>query len=380
MMSQIIVTLYDSFATAESVVEELTSGRNLRSEDVSLLTYEERGGGARQDDESATFLARLLGSGRDIGDVRDALVKLNVTDTDAQHFAEGLRRGNTLVAVRCDEAKVKEIYPVLQRYEPINITERATQWRETGWTGFQPGAKPFTAEEAAAERKRYAKPVHTGKAGKEEVLPVVEEKLVVGKHEVEHGGVRVYSRVVETPVEETVTLREEHVHVERRPVDRPVEASGLNAFQEGTIEMTEKAEEAVVTKQARVIEEVIISKDMEQRTEAIRDTVRHTDVQVEDTRHGQRQDYAAYENVFQTHYNTRFANSGYTYKQFLPAYRFGHTLRTHERYQNADWNTIEPDARRIWEERNPGTWDDFSHAIRYAWEQGPRDERKAVPT
>ncbi len=376
MMSQIVVTLYDSFATAESVVEELTSGRKLKSEDVSLLTYEDRGGDASQDDESATFLARLLGSGRDIGDVRDALIKLGVTDSDAQHFAEGLRRGNTLVAVRCDEAKVQEIYPVLQRYEPIDITERATQGREESWTGFQPEAKPFTAAEAAVERKPYAQPVRPGKAGKEEVLPVVEEKLVVGKHEVEHGGVRVYSRVVETPVEETVTLREEHVHVEHRPVDRPVEASELNAFKEGAIEMTEKAEEAVVTKQARVIEEVIISKDTEQRTEAIRDTVRRTDVQVEDTRHGERPDYAADENEFQTHYNTQFANSGYTYKQFLPAYRFGRTLRTHERYRNADWNTIEPNARRIWEERNPGTWHEFSHAIRYAWERGSRNERK----
>lgn len=375
-MSQIIVTLYDSFATAEAVVKELTSGRKLKSEDVSLLTYENRGGGARQDDESATFLARLLGSGRDIGDVRNALTKLGVTDTDAQHFAEGLRRGHTLVAVRSDEARFKEIYPVLQRYEPIDITERGTQWRKAGWTGFQPGAKPFTAEEAAAERKHYAKPVSTGKAGKEEVLPVMEERLVVGKREVEHGGVRAYSRIVETPVEETVSLREEHVNVERRPVDRPVEASELSAFKEGTIEMTEKAEEAVVTKQARVIEEVIISKDVEQRAEAIRDTVRRTDVQVEDTRHGQQPDYAAYENEFQTHYNAHFANSGYTYKQFLPAYRFGHTLRTHEHYRNADWGTIEPNARRLWEERNPGTWAKFSNVIRYAWEQGPRGERK----
>nr|MBS0021731.1 YsnF/AvaK domain-containing protein [Gammaproteobacteria bacterium] len=294
MMSHISAALYDNLATGKSVVKELTSVKKLQSEDVSLLTYESTGGDASQDTGSETFLARVLGSGRDISDVHNALVKLGVADTDAQHFAEGLRRGHTLVAVQSDEAKIKEIYPVLRKYDPIDTTERAAQWRKAGWTGFQPSAKRFTSEEAAAERKRYAKAGSIGKAGEEKVLPVAEEKLVVGKHEVEHGRVRAYSRVVETPVEERVNLREEHVHVERRPVDRPVGAGEVSAFKEGTVEVTERAEEPVVSKQARVIEEVVIYKDVEQRAEAIHDTVRRTDVQVEDTRH-QQPDYAAYE-------------------------------------------------------------------------------------
>jgi uncharacterized protein (TIGR02271 family) len=89
--------------------------------------------------------------------------------------------------------------------------------------------------------------------------------------------------VVETPVEERVALREEHVNVERRPVDRPV-AAGDDAFRERTIEATESAEKAVVSKEARVTEEVVVRKQAEERTETVSDTVRRTEVEVEDER------------------------------------------------------------------------------------------------
>jgi uncharacterized protein (TIGR02271 family) len=115
---------------------------------------------------------------------------------------------------------------------------------------------------------------------KEAVIPVVEEELRVGKREVEKGGVRITNRVTETPVEEEVRLREEHINVERRPVDRPV-SNADNAFQSGAIEVTETAEEAVVAKNARVVEEVVVNKDVQERTETVRDTLHRTDVDVE---------------------------------------------------------------------------------------------------
>jgi len=83
-------------------------------------------------------------------------------------------------------------------------------------------------------------------------------------------------------VQEQVTLREEHVTVERRPVDRPVTQADMSAFQQGTIEVTERAEQAVVAKEARVVEEVVVGKEATERTETIQDTVRRTDVDVEE--------------------------------------------------------------------------------------------------
>jgi uncharacterized protein (TIGR02271 family) len=106
------------------------------------------------------------------------------------------------------------------------------------------------------------------------------------KREVGRGSVRVRSYVVEQPVQEQVHLREERVHVERRPVDRPADIAVGTAepFRERTIEVTATAEEPVVGKEARVKEEIVVSKDAEERTETVSDTVRRTEVEVDDDR------------------------------------------------------------------------------------------------
>ena len=149
---------------------------------------------------------------------------------------------------------------------------------------------PLNARSGAASTERTsakhleADTMHTG-SGREEVIPVTEERLNVGKREVGGGRVRVRSYVVEQPVEEQVNLRDEHVNVERRPVDRPLTGADRDrAFQERTIEAEEKSEEAVVNKEARVKEELVVNKDVNQRTETVSDTVRRTEVDVQDER------------------------------------------------------------------------------------------------
>src|SRR5687767_15417459 len=97
----------------------------------------------------------------------------------------------------------------------------------------------------------------------------------------ETGGVRVRSRIVERPVEENIRLREENVHVERNPVDRPVSSSDMDNFQEREIELTERSEVPVVNKEARVVEEVRVSKEVNERNETVRDNVRETKIDVE---------------------------------------------------------------------------------------------------
>ncbi|MDQ3650291.1 MAG: DUF2382 domain-containing protein [Acidobacteriota bacterium] len=120
----------------------------------------------------------------------------------------------------------------------------------------------------------------------EVAVPVIEEELQVGKRAVEKGGVRVQSRVTEKPVEETVRLREEQVNVERRPVYRKVTDADVAALKGGTMEVTTMGEEVVVDKRARVVEEVVVGKDVTEHTETVRDTVRRTDVEVEDLTKG----------------------------------------------------------------------------------------------
>jgi len=111
-------------------------------------------------------------------------------------------------------------------------------------------------------------------------IPVIEEELQVGKREVEKGGIRLRTRVVESPVSENINLREEKVTVNRTPVDRPANSSDL---QEGEIEITERAEVPVVSKEARVVEEVSLNKEVTEREETVSDTVRKTEVDVDRT-------------------------------------------------------------------------------------------------
>ena len=110
---------------------------------------------------------------------------------------------------------------------------------------------------------------------------IIEENLQVGKRMEQTGGARIRSRIIEKPVEENVRLREEHVNMQRHNVNRPAADADFAAFKEGEMSVTESAERAVVAKEARVVGEVSIDKNVTEREEAERETVRSTDVQVE---------------------------------------------------------------------------------------------------
>jgi len=241
------------------------------------------------------------GIGAVTGGMIGALTDLGVPEEDAHTYAEGVRRGGALVTLTTDENRADDAAAILNRHGAVDIDERAAQWRQSGWPGtHDTSAQPLSHDDVLKHRETYRQPATAGVGAaalgttastdttrtvdtdREAHIPVVEENIQVGKREVERGGVRVYSRVTERPVQEQVNLREEHVNVERRPVDRPVTDATADAFQERTIEMTETAEVPVVSKEARVVEEVVVHKDVDQRTETVQDTVRRTDVDVEE--------------------------------------------------------------------------------------------------
>lgn len=112
-------------------------------------------------------------------------------------------------------------------------------------------------------------------------VDVVEEDLQVGKREVETGGARISSRIVERPVEERIKLREENVDVNRKKVDRPADSGDLENYKNRTIEEHETKEVPVVNKEARVVEEVSLEKNVDTRDEVIKDKVRKTEVDVD---------------------------------------------------------------------------------------------------
>ncbi len=197
-------------------------------------------------------------------------------------------------------------------------------------------------------------------------IPVVQEEMQVGKRQVLRGGVRVYSRVVEEPFEEKVSLREESVRVERQPVNRSATSADLSGGQEQVIEVQEFAEEPVVSKQARVVEEVRVGKDVSERTETVRDTVRHTEVNVEQTPSARG---AAFDDSdFRADYQKRYAASGASYDTYQPAYRYGYDIASDPRYKGRSFDEVESDLQADYRQRYPNsTWEKMKEAVRSGW-------------
>lgn len=113
-------------------------------------------------------------------------------------------------------------------------------------------------------------------------IPIVEERLEVGKRPIETGGLKIRKRVVEEPVSKQVDVRDEHVEVDRRPVNERVgdrEAGAM--FKDQDIDVTERGEKVVAGKEARVKEDLVVNKETGSHKETVQDTVRHTEVDVD---------------------------------------------------------------------------------------------------
>ena len=204
-------------------------------------------------------------------------------DEDTHAYGEGIRRGGYLVCAEVDEDQAHEACRVLEQSNSVDFDSRQEQWRSEGWQAHSGGS-------ALGMGGRTETSERSDRTVEEERIPLVEEELRVGKREVSRGGARVRSYVRETPVHEQVNLREEHVSVERRPVNETLGRGELDRdsdlLRERTIEMTETAEEAVVGKEARVREELVVKKTADQRVEQIDDTVRRTEVDVDEGTRG----------------------------------------------------------------------------------------------
>lgn len=268
-------------------------------------------------------------------------------EADHQLYAEAARRGSVGVAVDADsDAEAQKAADILRRGSAIDLDRESTEWRKSGWTGGTTGTAARTTGTASTTETQR---LQEGK----EIIPVVEEQLQVGKRQVQQaGGVRIHTRVTQKPVEAKVTLREEHVDVQRRPADRPL-TDADKAFRERNIEVTETREQPVVSKEARVVEEVVVGKNVQQRTETVRDQVRKTDVQVERT------------GVTGTPGSMASSTTGFGDPDL-----FARELATDPQYRGRDWTTVSTDAQRTFEQRYPGSkWDQFKDAIHRGYEK-----------
>jgi uncharacterized protein (TIGR02271 family) len=268
--SRTIAAFYETRADADNAVDALTShGFSRAAIDIA-------------DADRADQHDPIADDQRQPGGFTGWLHGVFGSHDDTHHYSEGIRRGGVLVTVTATEAEADQIIDVLEGTAPVDLDERSSQWRENGGTPSERTAYAPAAVVPADIERDAARDVD---ADGETTIPLIEEEIQVGRREVGRGSVRVRSYIVERPVSEDVTLRDERVSVERRPVDRPIDAADADAFRDRTISMTETAEEAVIAKTARVREEVVIRKTVDHHTETVSDTVRRTEVEIDDDRH-----------------------------------------------------------------------------------------------
>jgi uncharacterized protein (TIGR02271 family) len=203
-------------------------------------------------------------------------------------------------------------------------------------------------------------------AKSDNVLEVIEEAPEVGKEAVERGRMRIYNVVTQKEVAQDVGLRDETIRVQRRPANRAVTIDP-NLFKERSFEMVEVDEIAKVGKTARVIEEVSLGKEVAEKVETIKETLRRQDVAVEEVPAVRA--FRDYTKDFRDFYTKNLTTSGATYENLEPAFHYGYDLATKEPFRSSPWSAVEADSKRIWEEKNPGTWVQNQAIVKYAWEK-----------
>lgn len=309
-MTQTIVGVFDTFQEANNAVENLVQAGFARS---SMDVH------AQSMDSDVMDRSDSVGLGSQPSDRQDEGVMARIEQffqnlfggddrpQEVMHYQEAVRRGGALLTVDVvDDTQMDTVRAVLEGAGAVDIDERVTQWQSTGYTGYQDsslntgaGTRPYstgdsvasataspdaidatasTASTSSTSSTDFDTSLASGNVADEKALPVVREELEVGKREVQTGAFRVYTRRTETPVSETVSLREEHASIDRQAVDRPATAADM---QEGMVEVRETAERPVVEKTARVVEEVVVSKQATERSETINETLRGTEVEVE---------------------------------------------------------------------------------------------------
>ncbi len=267
-----VVGLFSTTAEAQKVKQALVA-QGYSSSDINVHAndaYDEEGEGTGYSDstrntETSSTTENVGNTTSGIGHrISNFFSSLSGGDDDAHNsYASGVNAGGALLSVKAEDNQANAVAALLRQHGARDIEggSRNASYEETTDTYRGTGTASANTTDQTS-------------------IPVVEEELVVGKREVDLGGVRVYSHIVERPVSADVSLHNESVGIQRRAVNRPATAAD---FQTGAqpIELRATGEEAVVGKTARVVEEVSVGRQGSDRTETINDTVRKTEVDIE---------------------------------------------------------------------------------------------------
>lgn len=262
MKYQTIAAAFDTRARAQAAANALKAA-GFHAADISLLDKEVSPDGPDWTEKSPSLWQRIFGA--------------DVREHEAAVYHQTIERGGAVVSVRVPDYEVAHATGVLDLYHPIDVRDRALT------SGFAPAAQveavakkaivPMAAKQEVAVSPKLAE-IH------DQVLPLAEEQLQVGKKMIETGKTRVRRFVTERDVSADVTLHEEHAEIIRRAVTDPKFPGDVD-WADREIEVIETAEQALVNKTARVVEEVLLKKIGSDHVQTLHEKVRRQQVNVE---------------------------------------------------------------------------------------------------
>jgi predicted glutamine amidotransferase len=273
-----------------------------------------------------------LGVGAAVGGVVGALVDVGVPKEHAAYYAEGVRRGGTLVVVRALETDVEDVTDIMRRHEPVDIEQRAAEWRAAGWAGLEDEWYSEFEDYEPSFQRHYEQ----NYAATDYPYDRYQRAYRYGYH---------------------IAADERYADYEWEEIEPEVRSEWNQRF------------------------------DGDTEWDNFGDAVRHGWAEVRDEwrrDYGQVDDYRQYEPEFRRHYETTYAGTPYGYADYEPAYQYGYTLATNPRYRGRTWSEIEPEARRRWEADEDTAWEDMSAAVEHAWDEvedalGNEDEEYTRP-
>jgi uncharacterized protein (TIGR02271 family) len=369
-----VVAVFNSANEARAAVDDLKSA-GFDSDDIYVSSESTQGSEVRGTDASPI---------RHEHGIKEWFKSLFGTEEHAHQkgYEGAIAGGKTVVSVDASESSFNRASEILESHSPVNIQSDdygtgqdvdTPNTQNAGYQGSRSDVLNTRQELNRADQPRSAgRPVGRAEDREGQAIPVVQEELQVGKRTVQTGGVRVYSRATTRPVEEQIRLREEHVHVDREPVNRPATEADVRSGRDQVIEIAEYAEEPVVAKQARVVEEVRVRKDASDRVETVRDSVVESGVEVEQLGGGGQQNTSqSYDDAdFRRHYAEVNPGSSAKYDDYAPAYRYGYDAANNPNYSNIEYAEAEPRLREEYGSRYPNsTWERMKDSVRYGWDK-----------
>ncbi|NML60166.1 DUF2382 domain-containing protein [Massilia sp. RP-1-19] len=331
-MKHTLVAVFDNRSDAQKAMDDLLasgfSRSDLRLSEGGTQTETAASGADLHEDESFSdsikhFFADLFGSDR---------------SRRLGQYSEAIARGHYVLTVTApNEPEVERAADLVERYGPLDIDETSSAWPSASAAGSTAGMSAGIQQQSASMSQQSGQGPAQASTGssmqfastESQSIPVVQEQPKVGKREVQRGGVRIFTYGVETPVDESVNLREEQVTVQRRATDKMVDPAEVPAFQEN-----------------------------------VKDTLRRTEVEVEQLSDTKDDDY------YRSHWTGNLAGTGKTYDEYAPAYRYGSEMRRSELYRGRPFEEVETDLRSDWARTHPGSaWESFKAAVRHGWDR-----------